>query len=115
MPGASSLKQNHAYGDSIYLTSEVLPLNILPSQLGNQNFKILSKCNICEIITSDSNLKVPPNYLEVVNFEKNDSGYYVHLESLNCFPFGGGGSLGLYFKKVKDSILVVDRSSSSIN
>src|SRR5690606_23893704 len=99
MPDASALKRNYIYGDSILLTSEFLPLNFLPRKLNNQIFKILSKEDICSVIDADYLHMDFPNYLIVRKFEKNDTGYYVQLQNLSCIEFGGGGSLGLYFKK----------------
>ena len=115
MPSADPLFYKYNFGDSILLTSDVLPLNILPSNTGEQKFKILERSYICALIKKDSTLTQVPNYLLLRRFEKNDTGYYVSLQSLSCRDYGGGGSLGLYLKKEKDSFVVIRRSSSSIN
>lgn len=115
MPDAGPLTYKYKFADSILLTSEVLSLDILPSNIGDQKFKILPKPEICALIRKDSNLTRVPNYLLLNRFEKNDTGYYVLLQSLSCRYYGGGGSLGLYLKKEKDSFVVINRSSSSIN
>ena len=115
MPSASPLEILYKFGDSILLTSKTLPLTVLPSNLNGRKFKIMTQEEICSIIRGDSSLDKVPNYLVIDHLEKNDSGYYVQVKSLSCRPFGGGGALGLYFKKVKDSLIVVERSSSSIN
>ncbi len=115
MPSAYPLTYKYKFGDSMLLTSNALPLSILPSIVGYQKFKILPQSEICALIKNDSNLSQVPNYLLLNRFEKNDTGYYVLLQSLSCRDFEGGGSLGLYLKKEKDSFIVIKRSSSSIN
>jgi hypothetical protein len=115
MPSASPLKRHYRFGDSILLTSDILPLNILPSAIENQNFKIFPKQQICSMIFADSNMTELPNYLSVSRIEKSDTGYYIQVRSLSCLPYGGGGSLGLYFKKAGDTLKMVNQSASSIN
>jgi hypothetical protein len=115
MPSASPLKRKWRFGDSILLTSQTLPLNLLPSSVDEQNFKILSQEQICLMIKEDTDISQLPNYLNVKKFEKSDTGYYIQVQSLSCLPFGGGGSLGLYFKKINDSLLIINRTSGSIN
>jgi hypothetical protein len=115
MPDADPLTYKYKFGDSILLTSDALPLDILPSNIGSQKFKILPHSKICALIKKDSNLTQVPNYLLLNQFEKSDTGYYVQLQSLTCRDYGGGGSLGLYLKKEKDSFVLIRRSSSSIN
>lgn len=115
MPDASALRIRYKFGDSILLTSWVLPLNILPSKVGDQTFKIMSSEKICQIIKQDSAMNEVPNYLFIDAFQKNDSGYFVRLESLGCRRYSGGGTLGLYFKKIKDSFVVAGTGSYSIN
>jgi hypothetical protein len=115
MPGAPPLKRKYHFGDSILLTSESIPLDLLPSSVDEQNFKILPQEQICSMIKADSNLTERPNYLNVRKFEKSDTGYYIMVQSSSCLPFGGGGNLELYFKKINDSLSIINRSSSSIN
>ena len=97
MPEAFPLKRKYHFGDSILLTSESLPLYLLPSNVDEQNFKILTQEQICSMIEADSNFTNRPNYLNVRKFEKRDTGYYILVQSLSCLPFGGGGDLELYF------------------
>lgn len=115
MPEVFPLQRKYRFGDSILLTSEVLPLDLLPSTVDNQKFKILPQQLICKMINADSSMADLPNYLSVKRFEKRDTGYYVQVCSLSCFLFGGGGTLGLYFKKVGDSLIIVHQSATSIN
>jgi hypothetical protein len=115
MPDASALSWPSKYGDSILLTADSLPLELLPIRSGEQIFKILPKQSIYKILTVLSYKQKVPNYLCITQFEKNDSGYYVQTQNLSVLPFGGGGSLGQYVKEIKDSLRVIYKSSSSIN
>jgi hypothetical protein len=115
MPSVSPLQTKYKFGDSILLTSRALPLKFFPTSIGKNQFKLMSENEICQTILKDTTLEEVPNYLNLTRFEKNDSGYYIQMQSLSCRPYGGGGSLGLYFKKIKDSFVVTGRSSSSIN
>ena len=115
MPGASPLTRKYHFGDSILLTSVSLPVDLLPRKVKNQCFKILPSKAICSMLVRDSSSAELPNYLSVRRFEQSDTGFYVQMQSLSCLPFGGGGSLGIYLKKVRDSFVVVSQSSSSIN
>ncbi len=47
--------------------------------------------------------------------KKNDTGYYVNIKSLSCFPFGGGGSIGIYIINEKGAFTVLEKISSTIN
>jgi hypothetical protein len=114
MPDASALKRKFRFGDSIFLTSEVISLKALPVSISEQQFKLVPAKEICSTIRGYG-MEEEPNYLIVKRVDKNDSGYYVQLQNLSCQPYGGGGSLGIYFKKIKDSFVIVHRSSTSIN
>ncbi len=114
MPSTSALKRRFKFSDSIFLTSEVVPLKLLPLSISEQQFKLVPIKEICSVIRGYG-MEKEPNYLIVKRFDKNDSGYYVQLQNLSCRPYGGSGSLGIYFKKVKDSFVFVYRSSTSIN
>jgi hypothetical protein len=109
------LKKKYHFEDSILLTSDSLPLFFLPKSVDSIKFKILSKKRICSLFAIENDLSKVPNYLYINTFEKNDTGYYVSLESLICFPFSGGGKIGIYITKVKDSFIVKEQMSSSIN
>src|SRR5258706_16307939 len=63
MPSAYPLTYKYKFGDSMLLTSNALPLSILPSIVGYQKFKILPQSEICALIKNDSNLSQVPNYL----------------------------------------------------
>jgi hypothetical protein len=115
MPAVSPLQIEYKFGDSILLTSNALPLNILPMNVGANHFKIMNQDEICFLIKRDSALEEVPNYLIVSRFEKKDTGYYVQVQSLSGRPYEGGGSLGLYLKIIRDSLIVVRRMSFSIN
>ena len=115
LPGISSLKKNYHFKDSILFTSDSLSLFFLPQSVDSINFKILPKRQICSLFTTEGDLNKVPNYLYIDTFEKSDTGYYVSLESLNCFPFSGGGKIGIYITKEKDSFIVKNKMSSSIN
>lgn len=115
MPETSPLKRPYRFGDSILLTTEILPLQMLSASAQHQPFKILPRQQICSMITADSNIIKPPNYLMINRFKKNDTGYYVQVCSCSCQLLAGGGLLGLYFKKVGDSLIITDRTAGSIN
>jgi hypothetical protein len=115
MPGAGPLKVKYRFGDSILLTSAVLSPELLPSNLNGQHYKVVPLESICPMLTADSAVEELPNYLSVHKFEKNDTGYFVQMMSRSCMDFGGGGSLMLFYKKVGDSLTLVDQSASSLN
>ena len=115
LPSIDPLSYPYHFKDSILFTSDNLPLHFLPQTLDSLNFKILSLDKICPMILADSKMEKTPNYLIVRNLEKSDTGYYVHLGSLSCRPYGGGGSIGIYIEKKKDSFIVKSKMSSSIN
>lgn len=115
MPSASRLSLPYHFGDSVLLTSDILSLPVLLTSIKNQKFKVLLKEEICSMIVADTHMTELPNYLTISKFEKSETGYYVQLRNLSCLSFGGGGSLGLYFKKVGDSLTIVNRAASSIN
>jgi hypothetical protein len=115
MPGADAVTRPYRFKDSILLTSKVISLNLLPVSIDEHNFKIMAEHDILSILRGDSNNLNLPNYLILSGFEKNDSGYYVQVQNLSALPFGGGGSLGMYYVKKGDSLINVKRSSLSIN
>ena len=114
MPDAGSLKGKLRFADTVLLTSQALPLELLPKALGDQQFKIRPQTEICTILDQEQSFP-SPKYLKVQTLEKSDSGYYVQMQSISCRRYPSGGSLGLYFKKYGDSFLVVKHMSSSIN
>ena len=115
MPDASALTQPYHFKDSILLTSKIGFLNLLPVSVGGQKFKVMEENKITSILRADSNNLNLPNYLIVSDFESNDSGYYIQVQNLSTFPYGGGGSLELYYIKKGDSLINVKKSAWSIN
>lgn len=115
MPSASGLKGVTNFGDTVLLTSQVLPLNVLPQQVGDEKLKVMPQKELCAAMKPYQDLEPSPKYLNISQFEKNDSGYYIQLESISCGEYASGGALGIYFKKVNDSFLIVNRQASSIN
>ena len=114
MPDASSLYSIPS-NDTVYLTSNVLPLRLLPLKSGSTHFRVLQKDDVCSLIGQDDVLERPRSFLEIRAVEKSDTGYYVSLRAIGCIRYSGGGGLGLYFKKRNNSFIIVDRSSVSIN
>ena len=115
LPSIDPLKKQYHFGDSILFSSDTLPLSILPRASDTINFKILSRKEIALLMQTESDLNKIPNYLNIGAFEKSDTGYYVKIQSLNCLDFGGGGQIGIYIVKTKDSFVVVNKLSSNIN
>lgn len=115
LPSYSPLVRPYHFKDSILFSSNIVPLAMLPTNLDTINFKVLPENVIRLMIQKDSNISNPPNYLFIKTFEKSDIGYYVIIESLSCQQFGGGGSIGIDIAKEKDSFIVKDKMSSSIN
>lgn len=115
MPDADALHIKYKFGDSVLLTSEKLSLNLLPSVVDGQSFKILPLVELCNMIRRDSLKDASPNVLVIYEIQKNDSGYSALLASRSCLKFGGGGVLSLEFKKLDDSLMLVHRSASSVN
>jgi hypothetical protein len=115
LPGIELLTRSNRFKDSILFTSDSLPLSILPINVDALKFKTLERIQICSIIRSDSGKQELPNFLFVGAFEKRNAEYYVSIQSLSCFAFGGGGVIGIIIVKEKDSFIVKDKMSSSIN
>lgn len=117
LPEIYTLYSSRQFNDSIWFTSDSLPLSILPKKVDSINFKILKKDQIRKMLTvgNTDTTTQKTNFLLISAFEKNDTGYYVIVESRSCLKFGGGGSFGLEIKKEKDSFIVKSIMSSSIN
>jgi hypothetical protein len=117
MPDADALTRPYEFKDSILLTSdeEVISLNLLSNSVGVKNFKIMRENEILKMLRADSKNENLPNYLKISRLERTDSGYYVQVQNLNAMPFGGGGTLGIYYLKRGDSLLSVKESATSIN
>ena len=115
LPEMDPLFYPSQFKDSMLFTSDSLALVNLPSKIDSVFFKILTQSQICSIIRADSNMTKVPNYLYIRVFEKSDTGYYINIQSRSCLPFGGGGVIGIYIAKEKDSFIVKSKMSSSIN
>lgn len=115
LPDHDALKKKYYFKDSILFCSSSLPVAFIPPVVDSLKFKILSEEEVCNIMMSDSLSQKQANYLCLRSFEKSDTGYYLQLSSLSCFPFGGGGSLGLYISKQNDSFLITKKQAVSIN
>jgi len=115
MPSASALRRPSKFSDSILLTAIPISLDLLPTKSGGQIFKVLPKETIHKILTGESYRHDVPNYLSITQFEKSDTGYYIQVQNLSVLPFGGGGTLGLSFKKSGDTLTITDKVSGSIN
>jgi len=115
MPSALALKKPSRFGDTILLTAIAVTLELLPTKSGEQVFKVFPKDTIYKVLTDERYRPDVPNYLCISQFEKNDTGYFIQVKSISALPYGGGGSLGLYFKKSGDSLAIVAKASSAIN
>lgn len=115
MPGADAVKRPYIFYDSVLLTSNAIPLDKLPISVGIQKFKIMDERKLLDVLRTDSNNWDQPNYLDISRIERNDSGYYIQVQNLSAFPFGGGGAMGLYFLKRGDSVTLVKSLGSFIN
>ena len=115
LPETYSLTLKYYFHDSILFTTRSLPLKYLPSNIDTLNFKILTREKIFSLIKSDTNVSNLPNYLCIGAFEKSDTGYFVNIQSLSCRPYGGGGTIRIYIVKNKDSFIVKNKMSTSIN
>jgi hypothetical protein len=115
MPDADAVTRPYLFSDSILLTSKVISLDLLPVSIEDRNFKVMAEHDILRMLRADSSNLCLPNYLIFSRLEANDSGYYVQVQNLSALPFGGGGSLGMYYQKKGDSLIIVNRSASSIN
>jgi hypothetical protein len=115
MPDADALTSSEIFNDTIFLTSSAVPLNMLPISIDNWNFKILEEQEIIKVFGLNTGDREAPNYLKLKVFERNDYGYYIHVQNLSAVAYGGGGSLGLYYQRKGDSLINVKRLSTSIN
>lgn len=114
MPDASSLYSTPS-DDTVFLTSSVLPLRLLPLRSGSTHFRVLQKDDICFQIGQVDFVERSRSFLEIRAIEKRDTGYYISLSAIGCSRYSGGGGLGLYFIKRNNSFVIVRRSAVSIN
>ena len=113
MPGASHIFGQH---DSLlYLTTRSIPIEFLRSWNYTGFFTVVPHQQICNLLSKDSLIDPERAYLEISQFENRDSLIYIQVKNLGCLPFSGGGSLALELKVRPDTLIVVRRSTSSIN
>ncbi|MEP7372071.1 MAG: hypothetical protein ABI675_01705 [Chitinophagaceae bacterium] len=102
-PDMDGVKRKSIFHDSIFLTTNLLPLSSLPSSVDSFRFKIVPDTMICSAIKADTITTELPNYLKLQTFEKTDTGYFVRFESIDCIPSASlAGSVSLHILKTKD-------------
>lgn len=104
-PEMAPVKRKDKLKDSIFITTNLLPLANLPQRIDSFRFKILPDTLVCSAIKSDTLSGDFPNYIKLLAFEKRDTGYFVQLESLSCQSGGEGGSVGIFIVKTKDKFV----------
>ena len=85
-PEMDGIRRKSRFHDSIFLTTNLLPLSSLPPSIYSFRFKILPDTMICSVIKSDTTTTELPNFLRLQSFEKTDTGYFVRFESVDCIP-----------------------------
>lgn len=97
-PEFDSVRAQFNAGDTILFTTDSLPLTELPEKIDSTPLKVLGHFELCaaDTMTNSSNY-----YLYIRAFEKNDSGYYVSIQSLNCRKASNGEALGVYVARRK--------------
>jgi len=102
-PVMDGIKRRSSYNDSIFLTTKLFSLSNLPPDVDSFHFKVIADSMICSAIRSDTNSAELPNYLRLKTFEKNDTGYLVQFESVDCIPYPSlDGAVSLQIRKTKD-------------
>jgi hypothetical protein len=102
-PDMDGIKRKSSFRDSIFLTTNALPLSRLPSSVDSFRFKIVPDTAICSVIKSDTATVELPNFLRIQSFEKTDTGYFVRFESVDCIPSPSkDGAVNLTILKTND-------------
>src|SRR4030095_5316987 len=102
-PVMDGIKRKSTYNDSIFLTTKLFSLSNLPANVDSFHFKVIPDSMICSAIRSDTTTAELPNYLRLKTFEKNDTGYLVQFESVDCIPYPSlDGAVSLQIRKTKD-------------
>ena len=102
-PEMNGIKRKSNFNDTIFLTTNLLPLASLPTSIDSFRFKIVPDTTICSVIRSDTVTAELPNYLRLQTFEKTDTDYFVQFESVDCIPFPSpNGSVSLHLLRTKD-------------
>ena len=105
-PEMDAVKLNSVFGDSIFFTTSLLPLSILPSSVDSFKFRIMPDTMICPLLKTDTVSPELPNYLRLQAFQKTDSDYYVEFQSVFCIPAPTrDASVGLHILKTKDKFV----------
>ena len=105
-PVMDGIKRGNTYNDSIFLTTKLFSLSNLPSDVDSFHFKVVADSMICSAIRSDTTASELPNYLRLKTFEKNDTGYFVQFESVDCIPYPSlDGAVSLTIRKTRDKYL----------
>ena len=105
-PEMDGIRRKSNFNDTIFLTTNLVPLASLPSSIDSFRFKILPDTMICSVIKSDTATEELPNYLRLQSFEKTDTGYFVQFESVDCIPAPSrDGSVSLHLLRTKDKFV----------
>lgn len=104
-PDMDGIRRKSSFNDSIFLTTELMPLNKLPVSVDSFRFKILPDSAICSMIKSDTVADLP-NFLKLQAFEKTDTDYFVKFESVDCIPSPSkDGAVSFRILKSKDKFV----------
>ncbi|RYZ87054.1 MAG: hypothetical protein EOP04_12575 [Proteobacteria bacterium] len=114
MPSASALFRYNNNSDSVLVTSSVVPLDLIPKQIDSVTMIVKSADSVCMDV-QENFYDDGRHYLIVKEFKRTDTGYYVQVASLSCGKYASGGQLGVYLKKIGDSVVVTESFGSSIN
>lgn len=102
-PEMDGIKRKSIFHDSIFLTTNLLPLSSLPRNIDSFHFKIAPDTLICSMIKSDTTTPELPNFLRIQSFEKTDTAYFVRFESVDCIPSPSkDGAVNLTILKTND-------------
>lgn len=105
-PVMDGIRRKSTFNDSVFLTTKLFSLKNLPAHVDSFNFKVIPDSMICSAIRSDTSTAELPNYLRLKTFEKNDTGYLVQFESVDCIPYPSlDGAVSLQIRKTKDKYL----------
>lgn len=102
-PELDGIKRKSAFGDSVFLTTSLLPLSTLPGSVDSFHFKVIADSSICSAIKTDTASEELPNYLKLQAFQQTDSGYLVEFQSIDCVPSPSrDGAVSIRILKTQD-------------
>lgn len=109
-PEFDSIRAKIKARDTIFLTTDSLPLADLPEKIDSTTLKIMGHRELC----ADTQSTQSREYLYIRAFEKNDTGYYVSVQSLNCKIASNGEALGVFIakRKTKGGKVVKDKGAN---